>query len=373
MGSKDEFMRTRPGYTSRLKYIINVSLPLVGLLLLGSQAAAQQGASLQESVAKSLADASASSEQVQGIEAAIGEDEGSYCATGPDRSACRTRFRKAIAFKQVLLSPSGQHGVIVGFSLRGFCGSRGCSIYILKQDGETYKNILGTETGVLTSFVFSKTVTHGFYDVTVNNGTLSTPDHTKYIWNGSKYILTPEEAIEFAKISREFKEQRERAHERQVAEQREAAAQASDSDCYMRETGFYRGCVTIKVIKSDMVRITSTDGNGYTHNVSGPLQRMLVSVENVVDYAHVNGYRAGMVMDILAYGTHTDTRDEMQCPFLAIGSVHRLMAISVPGDHRYLLTAPEDKNHSEWQVLEVCTNGNCTQISTVNDRRYPYW
>jgi hypothetical protein len=41
MGSKDGFMRARPGHALRPKHIINISLPLLGMLLFGSMAIAQ--------------------------------------------------------------------------------------------------------------------------------------------------------------------------------------------------------------------------------------------------------------------------------------------------------------------------------------------
>src|SRR5439155_1057584 len=127
-------------------------------------------------------------------EAAIGEGESSSCATDPNPSACRTRFREAIGFRRVTLSPSGQQGLIVEFFLKDFCGSGGCSIYILKQEAEAsgisyryiYNNVL-EELGGIDSFDFAKSVTNDFYDVTVNSGTFGMPSHIKYVWNGSKY------------------------------------------------------------------------------------------------------------------------------------------------------------------------------------------
>jgi hypothetical protein len=175
----------------RLKHIINNYTLLLGLLL--SSIAVTQVASAQESIARPLADERVSSELVQGIEAALKKEEGLNCAEDPGPSDCRTHFREAITVKPVVLSPSGQRGLMVEISLFTFCGSGGCSVYIFKQDGKTYKEIL-SELGDIDSFVFAKTVTDGFYDVTVNGGSIGSPLHTKYIWNGSEYVLTPEEA-----------------------------------------------------------------------------------------------------------------------------------------------------------------------------------
>jgi hypothetical protein len=165
-------------------------------------------------IGQSLADASVSSEQAQGIEAAIREAESSSCTLDPKPSICYGDFRDEITFEPVALSPSDQRGFCIELWASDFCTKTGCSLYIVKQDGKTYKSILGGgsegEDGGLDSFVFDKTVTNGYYDVTVNAGTPGTPTHTKYVWNGSKYVLTPEEAAEAAEITRRLKEYNQR-------------------------------------------------------------------------------------------------------------------------------------------------------------------
>jgi hypothetical protein len=97
---------------------------------------------------------------------------------------CRRDFLNTISYRPVNLSPSGQPGLIVQADF--FCGSHGCQLYVLKQSGNGYQNVLN-EVGGLGSVTVASTTTNGFFDLIADTGTVAFPEQTRYMWDGSKY------------------------------------------------------------------------------------------------------------------------------------------------------------------------------------------
>lgn len=100
---------------------------------------------------------------------------------------CDAEFRKAITYRKVTLSPRGQEGIVV--ELRGgpFCGSGGCTGYLLRRTNEGFKEEGVGFTGIAALKV-GKTTTNGFYDlISLSEKRYGGTDDT-YKWDGSKYV-----------------------------------------------------------------------------------------------------------------------------------------------------------------------------------------
>ena len=118
------------------------------------------------------------------IAAASDHDRKEFCQESQSAN-CDKDFMQAFHFRKVALNKSGQVGFIVEFSGAGFCGSAGCSMNVLKQNGEKFERTLeNDEVGSLDSFEFATTTTNGFYDLTKHG-----KDGTDYgySWTGSNY------------------------------------------------------------------------------------------------------------------------------------------------------------------------------------------
>jgi hypothetical protein len=141
--------------------------------------------------------------QVGAIALAINADEVSYCSYTKNPKVlsymkprqpvtpCDEEFRKAIKYKPVILTASGQKGVIVSvsseFLMGGFCGAGGhCPLHILQETADGYRIVLD-EIGTTQSIIVTKQLTRGFYNIVIHGGTPATPMNTVYSWNGSHY------------------------------------------------------------------------------------------------------------------------------------------------------------------------------------------
>jgi hypothetical protein len=126
----------------------------------------------------------AKSDLLSAIAVAMNQDKEDFCEASQSAN-CDQDFLNAFHFRKVALSKSGQTAYIVEFSSGSFCGSAGCSINLLKQNGDkierTFEN---DEVGSVDSFEFATTTTNGFYDLTKhgNDGM----DYY-YAWTGSNY------------------------------------------------------------------------------------------------------------------------------------------------------------------------------------------
>jgi hypothetical protein len=118
------------------------------------------------------------------IAAALDHDKKEFCQESHSAN-CDKDFMQAFHFRKVTLSKSGQVGFIVEFSGAGFCGSAGCSMNVLKQNGDKFERTLeNDEVGSLDSFEFATTTTNGFYDLTKHGKDGTDYD---YSWTGSNY------------------------------------------------------------------------------------------------------------------------------------------------------------------------------------------
>ena len=121
------------------------------------------------------------------IAVVLKEDEVAFCQETRD-PACHTTFVRGIRYRPVTLSPSGQRGLIVELSVPYFCGSGGCSIYVLRQKGNSYSTVL-EELGSLDGFDVAESTSKGFFDIT----RIGKASSSRYRWTGSKYIAAADE------------------------------------------------------------------------------------------------------------------------------------------------------------------------------------
>lgn len=98
---------------------------------------------------------------------------------------CDAAFRKIIKYERVKLNPKGEEGVVVELQGLGFCGSRGCSGYLLRRTTNGYDNEGYASLGALE---ISGATTNGYYDLLFHgNKRYNAPD-TVYTWDGSRYV-----------------------------------------------------------------------------------------------------------------------------------------------------------------------------------------
>jgi hypothetical protein len=141
--------------------------------------------------------------QIQAVALAIIADEINYCSYTKDPKVlsymrprqpltpCHEEFRRAIIYKPVILSASGQRGVIVSVSpellMGGGCGASGnCPLHVLQETADGYRIVLDG-IGAIQSVAMAKESTRGFYNVIIHGGTVGMPMTISYAWNSSKY------------------------------------------------------------------------------------------------------------------------------------------------------------------------------------------
>jgi DnaJ-domain-containing protein 1 len=116
------------------------------------------------------------------IAVALKEDETQLCQDNLT-AECHALFLRSIHYRSVTLTPSGQSGLIVELSAPAFCGSGGCSIYVLRKTSSGYATVL-EELGSLDGLQVATAMNNGYYDLT-RRGKISA---SRYIWTGSKYV-----------------------------------------------------------------------------------------------------------------------------------------------------------------------------------------
>jgi hypothetical protein len=122
------------------------------------------------------------------IEKALRSTEDEFCSE-VQVTDCRADFRKSIKYKIITISPNGMSGLFVETPVTGFCGSGGCSIYVLRKTQKGYKCLLET-IGALEDLELSHIATNGFYDVLQHGIYNSVQRNRRYVWTGSRYKLT---------------------------------------------------------------------------------------------------------------------------------------------------------------------------------------
>jgi hypothetical protein len=122
---------------------------------------------------------------------ALSGDEKAYCEQflGDFRKGCHRTFRANLSWRELVISPSGEAGILVENGNTGFCGTAGCSIYLfVQQPAGSFLQVLGRrgDIGTLTRVAVLNEITRGHYDVQVTWSDGKT--HTRYRWNGARYV-----------------------------------------------------------------------------------------------------------------------------------------------------------------------------------------
>jgi len=133
----------------------------------------------------------ASSRQLPpGVLRALAKDEAAYCEQYLDdnKKGCREAFQSNLLWRQLVIAPSGQTALLVESHNIGFCGSKGCSLYVfLEGPNREYSQVLGKHgsTGALADVEVLKTVTRGHYNLekTWSDGTTK----ELYRWGKVRY------------------------------------------------------------------------------------------------------------------------------------------------------------------------------------------
>jgi hypothetical protein len=104
------------------------------------------------------------------------------------KKQCHQTYRNNFKWQEIVITPSGQTAILVESDNMGFCGSAGCSLYLLieKPDGN-FVQVLGADgdTGTLGQIKVLKDATRGYYNVqkTWRDG----KNRTLYLWDGLGY------------------------------------------------------------------------------------------------------------------------------------------------------------------------------------------
>jgi hypothetical protein len=127
-----------------------------------------------------------------GVIVALAADEKQYCDQflGDFRKGCRQKFRANLLWRQLVIAPSGQVGILVENNNLGSCGTAGCSLYLfVQQPNATFVQSLNEQgdTGVLERVTVLKTVTNSHYDIQKTWADLKT--QTIYRWDGTRYRI----------------------------------------------------------------------------------------------------------------------------------------------------------------------------------------
>jgi len=116
---------------------------------------------------------------------ALHDEQVNFCSQGNlSGDECETQFRSALTLQQVKLTPDGQeNGVLVTTEGFYFCGSGGCSAYLLKCAAKCEVLINGFNLEMAT------TVTAGHYDVSAAEDMHDPNSAQAYKWSGKEYVL----------------------------------------------------------------------------------------------------------------------------------------------------------------------------------------
>jgi hypothetical protein len=104
------------------------------------------------------------------------------------RKDCGKKFAANFKLVKLLITPTGRTAILVENRNIGFCGSAGCSLYLLVEQADaSFIQILGTggDVGTINRVTVLKAVTAGHYDLRITWSDGKT--HSIYRWNGSRY------------------------------------------------------------------------------------------------------------------------------------------------------------------------------------------
>lgn len=213
--------------------------------------------------------------QLKAIENVFWQQETSFCAHGV--ADCRRIFLKNLEYRPITLNPLGETGMIITGVPSGCAGACPTPLFVLKKVGQGYEKVLEGGGGQAEP---SRTVTNGFYDILLSEPKTKTmydflgvpskqkaAKSVKYIWTGSGYALTPQDLA-----GQESETIRLHIELTQLKRKQEKAAEKASNECPASSDD----CVVVKVLRTKMTTISTTDANGYTSSHSEPLQRMTV-------------------------------------------------------------------------------------------------
>jgi hypothetical protein len=103
------------------------------------------------------------------------------------KRGCGKQFASHLKWMEVVVAPTGETGILIENQNQGFCGTAGCSLYLVVKADGTYAQVLGRlgDVGTLKRFVVLKETTKGHFNVQIawSDG----QGHSNYRWNGSRY------------------------------------------------------------------------------------------------------------------------------------------------------------------------------------------
>jgi|SRR5579862_75305 len=126
------------------------------------------------------------------IARALKGDEDAFCSE-TQTADCREQFLKGLNYKSIVLTPNGRPGLIVELCLRGFEGSGGCDVEVLRATEGGYETVLN-EVGGLAEWETAATTTNGYYDLVQHHATATETRDYSFIWMGSRYDPRPPSA-----------------------------------------------------------------------------------------------------------------------------------------------------------------------------------
>ncbi len=203
-------------------------------------------------------------------------------------------------------------------------------------------------------------------ELMLNGGNHAGPHHE----GGISHFFAPgtEGDLRMASIAKQqLQEREERAllqaqAEQRKREQKQAAEQARAVEMAREYEAKRIAHLHLKIVNAKWVTLGRTDANGYRHQESRPIQRLVaVSVES----------KGQSRFDILCYGTYWSdgsgsTTQVNSCPVLEVGKTY-LMDVGGKSVERDI---PNTNKRVSWQVLELCNPEpqGCQQVSTLADR-----
>lgn len=104
------------------------------------------------------------------------------------RKDCGKKFAANLKWVELSIMPSGKTAILVENRNIGFCGTAGCSLYLLVRDANgSFIQVLGRdgEVGTISRVTLLKDVTDDHYDLRITWSDGKT--HSLYRWNGLRY------------------------------------------------------------------------------------------------------------------------------------------------------------------------------------------
>lgn len=131
------------------------------------------------------------------IEAVLKAEEDMFCSDIQAQD-CGEQFKRGIKYRSAQLSPGGKSGLFVELHLKGFCGSGGCSLYVLRSEDNGYKIVLQS-VGTLEDLKLLKTTTKGYFDLRQRGFYNDQQRNREYVWTGSSYKLKTDRTVDKAR------------------------------------------------------------------------------------------------------------------------------------------------------------------------------